>query len=87
MSSQKMKLELEPSKLITAPERYFISFSIMDATKLPISCGSPNLFIGNLSAYSPTSSTNSFVLSVLIGPGAYIDHSDISRSKFFTQKF
>ena len=67
-----MKLEFEPSKLITAPERYFISFSIMDATKLPISWGSPNLFIGKLSAYSPTSLTNSFVLSVLIGPGAIL---------------
>ena len=72
MSGQNIKLEFEPSKLITAPERYFISFSIIDPTKLPISLGSPNLFIGKLSAYSPTSLTNSFVLSVLIGPGAIL---------------
>ena len=72
MSGQKIKLEFEPSKLITAPERYFISFSTMELTKLPISSGSPNLSIGKLSVYSPTLSTNSFVLSVLIGPGAIL---------------
>ena len=67
-----MKFEFEPSKLITVPERYFISFSTMEPTKLPISFGSPNLFIGKLSAYAPTSPTNSFVRSVLIGPGAIL---------------
>ena len=72
MSTQKIKLELEPSKLITTPERYFICFSTIELTKLPISSGSPNLFIGKLSAYDATSATSSFVLSVFMGPGAIL---------------
>ena len=67
-----MKFEFAPSKLITEPERYLILFSTIDFTKLPISSGFPNLFIGSVFAYSSTSSTNSFVLSVLIGPGAIL---------------
>ena len=49
-----------------------MSFSTMELTKFPISSGFPNLFIGKLSAYSSTLSTNSFVRSVLIGPGAML---------------
>ena len=67
-----MKSEFAPSKLITEPERYLILFSTIDFTKLPISSGFPNRFIGSVFAYSFTSSTNSFVLSVLIGPGAIL---------------
>ena len=57
---------------MTTPDRYLISFSTIDFTKFPISLGSPSLFIGNDFSYSSIFSTNSLVLSVLIGPGAML---------------
>ena len=67
-----MKFEFAPSKLITEPERYLISFSMIDFTKLPISSGFPSRFIGSVFAYSSTLSISSLVLSVSIGPGAIL---------------
>ena len=72
MFIQKIKFEFEPSKFMTAPERYFISFLTIELTKFPISSGLPNRFIGKPLANSSTFSTNSFVLSVFIGPGAIL---------------
>ena len=54
-----MKFEFPPSKFITTPDRYLISFSIIDFTKLPISSGFPSLFIGSVSANSAILLTNS----------------------------
>ena len=69
---RKEQIELAPSKLITTPERYLILFWIINFTKFPISSGSPNLFMGNNFINSSIFSINSFVLSVLIGPGAIL---------------
>jgi len=79
-------LEFAPSKLITAPERYLMSCSTMDFTKLPISSGFPSLFIGRVLANASTSSISSLVLSVLIGPG-YVDAADLFACKLFAENF